>query len=49
MISKEKYDKLQECKEIGFSILKASEKLNLSYKTAYTWWNKSDEEFPKGT
>ena len=45
MISKETYDKLQEHKEIGFSILKASEKLNLSYKTAYTWWNKSDEEF----
>ena len=45
MISKETYDKLQEYKEIGFSILKASEKLGLSYKTAYNWWNKSDEEF----
>ena len=45
MISKETYDKLQEYKEIGLSILKSSEKLNLSYKTAYTWWNKSDEEF----
>ena len=45
MISTETYDKLQEYKEIGLSILKSSEKLNLSYKTAYTWWNKSDEEF----
>ena len=45
MISKETYDKLQEYKEIGLSILKSSEKLNLSYKTAYTWWNKTDEEF----
>ena len=45
MISKETYDKLQEYKKIGLSILKSSEKLNLSYKTAYTWWNKSDEEF----
>ena len=25
--------------------MKSSEKLNLSYKTAYTWWNKTDEEF----
>ena len=25
--------------------MKASEKLGLSYKTAYTWWNKKDEEF----
>ena len=40
MISKETYDKLQEYKEIGFSILRASEKLNLSYKTAYSWWNR---------
>ena len=45
MISKETYDKLQEYKKMGLSILKSSEKLNLSYKTAYTWWNKSDEEF----
>ena len=45
MISKETYDKLQEYKKIGLSILKSSEKLNLSYKTAYTWWNKTDEEF----
>jgi len=45
MISKETYDKLQEYKKIGFSILKSSEKLGLSYKTAYTWWNKTDEEF----
>lgn len=37
MISKGTYDKLQEYKEIGLSILKSSEKLNLSYKTAYTW------------
>ena len=45
MISKETYDKLQEYKEIGLSILKSSEKLWLSYKTAYNWWNKTDEEF----
>ena len=45
MISKETYDKLQEYKEIGLSILKSSEKLNLSYKTAYAWWNKTEEEF----
>ena len=37
--------KLQEYKEIGFSVLKSSEKLGLSYKTAYNWWNKTDEEF----
>jgi len=45
MTSKETYDKLQEYKKIGLSILKSSEKLNLSYETAYTWWNKTDEEF----
>ena len=45
MISKETYDKLQEYKEIVFSILKASEKLGLSYNTAYNWWNKTDDEF----
>ena len=45
MISKETYDKLQEYKEIGFSVLKSSEKLGLSYKTAYNWWNKTGEEF----
>ena len=36
---KEKYDKLQEYKEIGLSILKSSEKLGLSYKTACNWWD----------
>jgi len=45
MISKETYDKLQEYKNLGFSILKTSEKLGLSYKTAYSWWNKTGEEF----
>ena len=45
MISKETYDKIQEYKEVGLSILKATEKLGISYNTTYKWWNKTDEEF----
>ena len=45
MISKKTYDKIQEYKAIGLSILKATEKLGISYNTTYKWWNKTDEEF----
>lgn len=45
MISKETYNKLQEYKKMDVSILKVSQKLGISYNTAYKWWNKSDEEF----
>ena len=45
MISKETYDKMQEYKALGLSMLKATEKLGISYNTTYKWWNKSDEEF----
>jgi len=45
MISKETYNKLQKYKEMDVSILKASQKLGISYNTAYKWWGKSDEEF----
>ena len=45
MISKETYDKIQEYKEVGLSMLKATEKLGISYNTVYKWWNKTDEEF----
>ena len=45
MISKETYDKIQEYKETGLSILKATQKLGISYNTTYKWWNKTDEEF----
>ena len=45
MISKETYDKIQEYKETGLSILKTTQKLGISYNTTYKWWNKTDEEF----
>ena len=45
MISKETYNRLQEYKKMDVSIHKASQKLGISYNTAYKWWNKSDEEF----
>ncbi len=45
MISKETYNKLQEYKKMEVSIHKASQKLGISYNTAYKWWDKSDEEF----
>ena len=45
MISKETYDKMQEYKAVGLSMLKATEKLGVSYNTVYKWWNKTDEEF----
>ncbi len=45
MISKETYDKMQEYKALGLSMLKATEKLGISYNTTYKWWNKTDEEF----
>ena len=45
MISKETYDKIQDYKEAGLSILKATEKLGISYNTTYKWWNKTDKEF----
>ena len=35
MISKETYDRIQEYKEVGLSILKATEKLGISYNTTY--------------
>ena len=35
MISKETYDKIQEYKETGLSILKATQKLGISYNTTY--------------
>lgn len=45
MISKETYDKIQEYKNVGLSVLKATEKLGISYNTTYKWWNKTEEEF----
>lgn len=45
MISLETYRKIQKHKEYGVSILKTSQKLNLSYKTVYSWWNRTLEDF----
>ena len=45
MISKETYDKIQEYKALGLSILKATEKLGISYNTTYKWWNKTEDDF----
>ena len=45
MISKETFDKIQEYKEIGFSVLRVSKKLGISYNTAYNWWNKTEADF----
>ncbi len=44
MLGIEQFKKLQELKELGLSKLKVSEKLNLSYKTVWNWWDK-DEDF----
>lgn len=44
MLGIEQFKKLQELKELGLSKLKVSEKLNLSYKTVWNWWDK-DEKF----
>lgn len=44
MLGIEQFKKLQEYKKLGVSKLKVSEKLNLSYKTVWNWWDK-DEEF----
>ena len=45
MISKETFDKIQEYKEIGFSVLRVSKKLGISYNTAYNWWNKTEADY----
>lgn len=44
MLGIEQFKKLQEFKELALSKLKVSEKLNLSYKTVWNWWDK-DEKF----
>ena len=44
MLGIQQYKKLQELKELGLSKLKVSEKLNLSYKTVWNWWDR-DEDF----
>jgi len=45
MISKDTFDKIKEYKGIGLSILKATEKLGISYNTTYKWWDKTEEDF----
>ncbi len=42
MIYKDTFDKIKEYKEIGLSILKATEKLGISYNTTYKWWDKTE-------
>ncbi len=44
MISKETYDQIQEYKAVGLSILKATEKLGISYNTTYKWRNKTEDD-----
>lgn len=47
MLGIEQFKKLQELKELGISKLKVSEKLNLSYKTVWNWWDKDEDFFNK--
>lgn len=47
MLGIEQFKKLQEYKKLGVSKLKVSEKLNLSYKTVWNWWDRDEEFFNK--
>lgn len=47
MLGIEQFKKLQEYKKLGLSKLKVSEKLNLSYKTVWNWWNRDEDFFNK--
>ena len=44
MLGIQQYKKLQELKALGLAKLKVSEKLNLSSKTVWNWWDR-DEDF----
>lgn len=43
----QQFKKLQEFKKLGISKLKVLEKLNLSYKTVWNWWDRDEEFFNK--
>ena len=47
MLGLQQFKKLQEYKELGLSKLKVAEKLNLSYKTVWNWWDRDEEFFEK--
>ncbi len=47
MLGIEQFKKLQEYKKLGISKLKVSEKLNLSYKTVWNWWDRDEDFFNK--
>ena len=47
MLGIEQFKKLQEYKKLGISKLKVSEKLNLSYKTVWNWWDRDEYFFNK--
>lgn len=45
MISFQTYQKIQEHKAYGASMLKTSQMMNLSYNTVYKWWDLTEEDF----
>ncbi len=47
MLGIKQFKKLQEFKKLGVSKLKVSEKLNLSYKTIWNWWDRDEDFFYK--
>ena len=45
MISFQTYQKIQEHKTYGASMLKTSQMMNLSYNTVYKWWDQTEDDF----
>ena len=45
MISFQTYQKIQEHKAYGASMLKTAQIMNLSYNTVYKWWDLTEDDF----
>ena len=45
MISFQTYQKIQEHKAYGASMLRTSQIMGLSYNTVYKWWDLTDDDF----
>ena len=45
MISHQTFQKIQEHKAYGASMLKTSQIMGLSYNTVYKWWDLTEEDF----
>ena len=45
MISFQTYQKIQEHKAYGASMLRTSQMMGLSYNTVYKWWDLTEDDF----